>query len=150
MFIYIFNTTLNALACFYCSRNCDLDIAKASWHAIYRIHDRQILQNFQLKKKLQKIETFSIKNISMDWYKILSEMKCTKQFLLVRSREVSYHLSKRKILSLAVINRYLWFVHIRFVISWFGYKINYCNILLCCCKAFWYIITVNDFTSLQK
>lgn len=96
MFIYIFNTTLNALACFYCSRNCDLDIAKASWHAIYRIHDRQILQNFQLKKKLQKIETFSIKNISMDWYEILSEMKCTKQFLLVQSREVSYHLSKRK------------------------------------------------------
>lgn len=52
MFIYIFNTTLNALACFYCSRNCDLDIAKASWHAIYRIHDRQILQNFQLKKRI--------------------------------------------------------------------------------------------------
>lgn len=78
MFIYIFNTTLNALACFYCSRNCDLDIAKASWHAIYRIHDRQILQNFQLKKKLQKIETFSIKNISMGWYEILSEMKMHK------------------------------------------------------------------------
>lgn len=61
MFIYIFNTTLNALACFYCSRNCDLDIAKASWHAIYRIHDRQILQNFQLKKIAEDRNVFNKK-----------------------------------------------------------------------------------------
>lgn len=32
---------------------------------------------------------------------------------------------------------------IRLVISWFEYKINYYNIiLLCCCKAIWYIIAV--------
>lgn len=28
MFIYIFNMIFNVLVCFYCLRNCDLDIVK--------------------------------------------------------------------------------------------------------------------------
>lgn len=76
MFIYIFHTTFYALACFNCSRNCDLDIAKASWHAIYRINDRKNLYNtFNLKKKVAEDRNIFNKNISVNWYKILSEMK---------------------------------------------------------------------------